>query len=492
MGQLRFAAPHRDRLPGGAVEQAYLTGMEAVPFPSRNFWEGDQIVLARDVRESGNFHILWNVPGRGPLLLSTASLMERERPYLLPVELARGTLNRLRNQLAYWQSMGLAMPPGYQAIEQEALAQFAKAATQQANPAVAALAAEAALQHALAGIDVLSSAYVDQVLALRHEQSRSLSTILGCGLPQQPLGEPATRDYLAAFNAACPPICWKLIEPAEGEIDWSSADRQFQWLKGKGLKVCAGPLLRLDAGSLPDWLYLWEDDFEAIQGYVQQFISSAVARYRGQVQVWHCAAGLNLPGGLSLTEEQKLRLAVIAIDAVRRNDARTPVVVSFDQPWGEYLQQDEMDLPAYHFADALVRADLGLSGVGLEMNIGYSPGGTLPRDTLELSRLIDRWSTLGVPLLAMLAAPSSASIDPLAAMRPGSVIYGKISPEEIAAMLRPWLSMLVAKQAVHGIFWNQYTDSEPHRWPHCGLVDTTGAAKPLMDVLTELRRAHLG
>ena len=29
--------------------------------------------------------------------------MERPRPYNLPVELARGTLNRLRNQVSLWQ-----------------------------------------------------------------------------------------------------------------------------------------------------------------------------------------------------------------------------------------------------------------------------------------------------------------------------------------------------------------------------------------------------
>lgn len=50
MGQLRFAVPHRDRILPGAVEQAYLTGMEAVPFPSQNHWDGEQIVLTRDVR----------------------------------------------------------------------------------------------------------------------------------------------------------------------------------------------------------------------------------------------------------------------------------------------------------------------------------------------------------------------------------------------------------------------------------------------------------
>ena len=39
-----------------------------------------------------------------------AALMERDEPYHLPVELARGTLNRIRNQLAAWQSLGFRLP----------------------------------------------------------------------------------------------------------------------------------------------------------------------------------------------------------------------------------------------------------------------------------------------------------------------------------------------------------------------------------------------
>lgn len=490
MGQLRFATPLRDRLPGGAVEQAYLTGMEAVPFPSRNRTEGDQFVIVREVRESGNLHILWHVEGRGPLLLSTASLMERDRPYLLTVELARGTLNRLRNQQAQWLALGLTLPQGYEAKLREALHEFGRAATHQANPNVACQTADRAISLALDAADLLAAAYVEQVLALRHEQTSRLATILGSALPQQTLSEPGTRIFTNAFNSAVVPLNWRMIEPAEGEFDWTVPDRQFQWLKGKSLKVCAGPLLRLDGGDLPDWLYLWEEDFEAIQGYVQEFITAAVTRYRGQVQVWNCAAGLNLPGGLPLTEEQKLRLAVLAIDAVRRNDPRTPVVISFDQPWGEYLQQEEMDLPPYHFADALVRADLGLSGVSLEINLGYTPGGTLPRDVLELSRMLDRWSSLNVPLLVSLTAPSAPGTNPLATTK-ASTLSLDLSPAKQAEMVRPWLAMLLAKQCVHGILWSQFADSESQRWPHGGLIDASGAAKPLFNAMVELRKQHL-
>ena len=491
MGQLRFVTPQRDRLPPGAVEQAYLTGMEGVPFPSHNFWDGDQIVLERDVRESGNFHILWNVPQRGPLLLSTASLMERSRAYLLPVELARGTLNRVRNQNASWQTMGLTASAKFQQEQHAALDLLAQAATHQGNPTQAAAFAEQSLAKSLEALDTLCGAYTSQVLGMRHEQSPQLATLSACGLPAQQLSDAGAKLFQSAFNAACVPLVWRAIEPVEGDFRWTNVDKHFQWLKQRGLKVLAGPLLRLDTLSLPDWLYLWDDDFEVVQGYVHNFLTKTVERYRGQVQVWHCAAGLNLPGGLALSEEQKLRLAVLAIDTVRRTDSRTPIIISFDQPWGEYLQREELDLPPYHFADALVRADLGVSGVGVELNIGYSPGGTLPRDVLELSRLIDRWSTLGVPLVALLSSPSSA-IDDAQARSKAAVITPGVTANSQAAWLKPWLEMLVAKQCIHGLVWNQLFDSESHVWPNSGLlVDAAGQTKPLFSVFSDLKKQHL-
>ncbi len=489
MGQLRFVAPDWSRLPAGAVDNAYLTGMEGVPFPSRNLREGDQLVIHRDVRESGNFNILWQVPERGPLMLSTACLMERAKPYWLPIELARGTLHRLRNQQWVWHCMGLTTPESYRSLEREAMLAFARAVTMQSQPELACEEAQASIVCALEAGQALAAAYVEQVLALRHEQTDRLPTLLGSRLPAE-LTDAATSTLTSSFNTAVVPLTWSTLEPAEGEFDWTASDAYFQWLKGKSLKVCSGPLVRLDAGWLPDWMYLWEDDFDSIHSYLQQYLTAVVQRYRGQVHVWHCAAGLNMPGELGMSEEEKLRLAVLAIDAVRRADPRTPVIVSFDQPWGEYLREDEMDLPPFHFADALVRADLGLSGVGLELNMGYAQGGTLPRDVLELSRLIDRWSTLGVPLLTFLTAPSSSQSDPLASHN-ATTVHPQITPELQAEWLEPWLSVLVAKQTVHGLFWNQFTDNEPHRWPHSGLFDVNGTAKPIAKVLAALKTQHL-
>ena len=103
-----------------------------------------------------------------------------------------------------------------------------------------------------------------------------------------------------------------------------------------------------------------------------------------------------------------MRVTVDVVQAVRSRDPRTPIVVTFDQPWAEFLSRQDLDLSPIHFADALVRAELGIAGLGLEMNLAYESGGTARRDVLELNRLIDYWSGLGLPLLILMTMPSSA------------------------------------------------------------------------------------
>ncbi len=48
--------------------------------------------------------------------------------------------------------------------------------------------------------------------------------------------------------------------------------------------------------------------------------------------------------------------------------------------------------------------------------------------------------------------------------------------------------MLLAKQQVQAIFWNQLSDGVPHDFPHGGLFDATGTAKPALAALRSLRQ----
>ena len=130
---------------------------------------------------------------------------------------------------------------------------------------------------------------------------------------------------------------------------------------------------------------------------------------------------------LALSEQERLRLVARTVELVRSLDPDTPALVSFDQPWAEYMRQRHSDFPPLHFADALVRAGLGLAGLMLEINVGYLPGGTLPRHPLEFSRQLDAWSLLGLPLWLSLCAPSGDHDDPLA-QRKAIAAAGQLDP----------------------------------------------------------------
>ena len=174
---------------------------------------------------------------------------------------------------------------------------------------------------------------------------------------------------LRSFNAAAVPVRWREVEPDQGNYRWTACDPQIEWCRARGLKVCCGPLLLLDPMGLPDWLCLYEGDFENLASCALEFVRAAVTRYRGKVDLWQSAGRPTSAEILSLSEEQKLRLAASAIEQVRSTDPEHPVLISFDQPWGEYLGRRKMDLPPLYFADAASRKGRRVAPTGTVLSI---------------------------------------------------------------------------------------------------------------------------
>ena len=247
-----------------------------------------------------------------------------------------------------------------------------------------------------------------------------------------------------------------------------------------------GPLLQLDSGGLPDWAYLWEDDFDNLLASATQFLRAAVNRYRGKVDLWQCAGRLNTAEILGFSEEENLQLAARSIALVHSLDPGAATAVSIEQPWGEYMARREVDFPPLHFADALVRAGLDLKGLVLEVNLGCWPGCTLPRTPLEFNRQLDTWSLLGLPLYVAVTVPSAYHEDPLARRRIG-LPPGNWTAQTQQNWVARYAPLILAKPLVQGMFWNQLRDSVPHDFPHAGLLDDRGQAKPALRTLAAIR-----
>lgn len=489
MGLMRFIMPS-GRITEEIAQQAYLSGFDRIPWQVWAQHDDGELVLERAVSDSASLSIPWPVEGRGLITLSTGTLMERPEPYYLPLELARGKLGQVRGQLADWRMIGLIGCEDVEAKIVEATDCFGRAAVAEHGSDESNRWAQKALASALEAADLLAGAYTEQALAARRRASGKLPSLLGANLGSGLLDDRVAGEFLTAFNAAGVPLSWRETETSEENCSWEISDKQMEWCRDHRLTVFAGPLVQLDPRSVPDWLYLYEDDFDGILDFASQYVQAAVSRYRGQVGAWICAGRVNTAEVFPISEEEKVRLAARTIELTRTLDPEATVLVSFDQPWGEYLCRRDTDFPPLHFADALVRANLGLSGLMLEVNVGYHPGGTLLRDPLEFSRHLDYWSLLGVPLYLAVCAPSAGRADPLAQGRakPASGVWDVKTQQ---AWVSRYIPLALAKPFVQGVFWNQLRDAEPHDFPHGGLFDLRRHPKPALRQLASIRSAHL-
>ena len=189
-----------------------------------------------------------------------------------------------------------------------------------------------------------------------------------------------------------------------------------------------------------------------------------------------------------------MRLAVAVLQTVRRGDPNAPAIISFDQPFGEYLAKHRDGISALHFADALARSGLGMAGIGLDIRLNYTEQATLPRSALDFGQMIDRWATLGLPMLVQLTVPGDCGEDAKALVKIPTLINGDNKQELAANQLRtagPLIRTLLAKHMVHGIVWDGWADNETHAQSHSGVLDSNGVVRPMLDYLERLRNELL-
>jgi len=514
MGQMRFTVDPPDRLTEDRAAAAFLAGIDRVPWRTRVSVEqgvgaaggpgsdarggAKQLVLERPISDSGCLNLPWPVEPFGELMLATSSLRERDEPYLLPLELARGTLYRAREQLADWRAARLAVPAAVEKAFEGARHTFAQAAVSQQDRTRCGAVAEQSIRQTLEAAQTLVAAYVEQSITIRRRGGGRLSSLLGVDLGENLLDEAVGSAVLRGFNMACVPLRWRAVEGVEGTRRFAVPDRQIQWCRRHGLKCFAGPLLRFHPAALPDWLALWEGDVENVVDCLTEFIETIIRRYRGKVDAWVAAAQIATGDVLGLGEQEKLNITARVLELLQRGDPGCPRLIAFDEPWADYMGRRDADLPPLHMADALLRAGLDISGIVLEINVGRPPAAQWPRPAFETGRLLDLWSGLGVPIYVSISAPSDPVPDPRArrgtAAPPPSGIAtspGRWSPRAQQAWAAHHVPLMLAKPNVKGVVWNRLLDSAPGESQPVGLFDEASKPKPALRTLAALRRTHL-
>jgi len=469
-------------------------GPDNMPWPTHVRVENDQLTLRRSVDESGYLLVPWQVTDDCLLMGASATLMERPEPYDLTIELARGKVNQVRSQSWDWQAGGLQLPPALDQQIRDACSAFGSAIA--LAPSASALPiAQSALSLAYHAAAELVAAYRQQMFEMRHQRQPRFDTVLGCRLGSSvPQGEVATA-ITEACNAVSLPLSWSEIEPEEaGTCRWEAHDALVDWACGQGWAVTAGPLLDFSSARLPGWLWLYERDLSSLASFMTGYVQAVVRRYRGKIRRWQLTAASNCAHVLSLGEDELMWLTVHLIEAARKVDPALELIIGVAQPWGEYMAAEDRIHSPFIFADTLIRAGLNLAALDVELVMGVSPRGSYSRDLLDTSRLIDLYALLGVPLRMTLGYPSASGPDPDA--DPDYRIdaghwHGPFSPLIQADWAETFSALALCKPSVQGVFWTQFSDAEPHQFPHCGLVNARAIIKPAIRRLGQLRATHL-
>lgn len=535
-----------------ALHHAHMFGADDVPMPADISLDGGVIRCDKRSPESAGIALQFHVesapgtagPGLGPITLQTCLLPDREKPYLLSLELARHRLMLILNKMEDWALFDLPpTDPGLTLFE-KAREAFTKAVVEQSNTAgmqperpytpaaemhsrqALSLAMEAGEQLTLTQARVQFSKRMSGELALAaakvssppnaltdHEVAESRNALLGSVgviLPSPPQigavvsAEQCTPALQKAVTTCCDfvtmPLRWVDMEPTEGRYVFSKTDRWIEWaVRTARMPIVAGPVIDLRRGNVPEWLYIWEHDYETLRELVYEHVKNLVTRYRRTVGTWTVVSGLHVSSNFTLSLEQVMDLTRLAVMVVRKLQPSAKVQVQIDHPWGEYYATaSTRAMPPMMYAEMIGQAGINPDLFALCIEMGQPEPGRSTRDLMAFSALLDKYAALEKPLaIAAMSAPSKPpEPDDLGLGGENDPGYWRTqwSPQAQAAWMTKMFAVAASKPYVHSIAWHEMYDEAPTGKAnqassrHDGLFDANLQPKLALWRLAEIRQ----
>jgi hypothetical protein len=466
--------------PDLGLDQMYLTSQEGQPIRARFQYAAATGLLFCDKRSQGlaSLNLSWPLRDGSRLMVRTALVPDRAEPYLLTLELARGRIADVWRKKEDW---GYAFGGPTDTIEKglgEVKLLLAHAETVQDSPLPAGDLSEEALAKSVALGEQLALEDARRGIALRRQRGELGRVDFGCYWEAADVHHRAWERFGSAFNYATVPMVWRGIEPREHEHNWKWHDDWIQWLESKGLAIKGGSVIRFSEKYLPDWVWIWENDFETIRDSIFDHIERCVQRYRGRVDYWDAVTGLHVENCMNFALDRIIEATRVCCHAVKRTDPAAKVILELVHPWGEYYANNQRSIWPYHYAEMCMNAGVVFDAIGLQVFAGVGGPGFHCRDMLDISDLLDRFGALGKPVhLTAVGVPSASAPDPGAAVgaagdpQGAGGVWHKPWDEVIQSeWLEEFYRVAVSKPFVMAISWRDFSDHQPHFMPHGGLL----------------------
>lgn len=473
---------------------AYVVGSESVPMTGQIAFADGLLTMSRPDNGASGLALLWDAGPVGSYVLETTRLMPREQPYVLNVELARHRLMKIIQKIEDWGLFDYTKADKLLAQFREAQELFAQALVKLDEPAAAAKLADETLVTAIGLSDELTLFHTEQMLTRRRLAGSFVRHIFGCRVDCGVQNQKYREVLAASFDYAVLPMPWKVLQPQEGQYDTEQVDNWAEAMSKKRLPLIAGPLVNFDEEELPEWMFIWENDFETVRELAFEHVQRVVQRYRKVVGLWNVVAGINTNRAFTLSFEQMIEMTRLLVAQVKNvlPSARTLVTVS--QPFGEYHAQSATSVtPPLLYAEMVAQAGINFDGFALELELGLPMPGMFMRDLFQVSNLIDRLSSLGRPLfITAVSIPGRSTPDP------NDRSEGRYDPSQSGRWHRPWDPQLqadwmeavyhvaLAKPFVESVAWGNLADMGP-TVPGGGLLDDMFKPKPAFERFAQIR-----
>jgi hypothetical protein len=474
--------------PAGAAAM----GAESVPVAGDVQFKAGQLSVVRSEEHATGVSLLWDVGEVGEFVLETTRLRPRGQGYVLNVELARGRLMKLIQKLEDWNLFDYPKAEELAARVRAAQVKLAEAFGLLHEPARAALLADETLEEAVRVSIELAMFHAEVLLTRRKQLPSTARPSLGVTvLPGTPLA--AMKGLAGTFDYAIVPVQWKKMQETEKAFETGEMDETIEQLLGLRIPVVIGPVVDLREANVPDWLYVWENDYEALREMTYEFVAKVVQRYKKAASAWIVCSGLNADNAFTFNFEQCIEFTRLLVTQVRSGSGNAKTIIGVRQPFGQYMARRAGTTPPMLYAEMVSQAGIPFDAFGVELEAGVPNGGRFTRDAFEVSWALDRFASLGRPLVVTaMGAPSSHGPDGADASGgrhdPGAAgRYGKEwSPAVQAEWAKAMGTIALSKPFVESIAWSDLVDAGASL-PRGGLLDEKGKARPVREVLVELR-----
>lgn len=434
----------------------------------------------------------------GELTIQTCLLPEREEPYLLSIELARHRLMTLYNKLEEWMLFDVDVEHPVTKRVELANKLFIEALCHQGvDDARADKYATDCLIASIDGSEELALTHAELLLNKRITTNSLPKFPIGCGVSLTQSHERVRAGLINNFDFLQLPTPWKSLAPEEGEYRWSRMEGWVQWAKKQSIPLMAGPIISFEPSVLPDWVFLWEHDYDTIRDLLYEHTERVISRYGDSIKLWNVVSGLHINSHFGFSFDQLLDLSRMSTLLAKDTRPNAKVMVEICQPFGEYYAENQKSIPPLMYADLLIQGAVNFDGFSVKLMMGQSQPGQFSRDLMQVSNMLDQFAGFGKPMYLNVCVPSDMVSEMMLVSPDGK----KSSDPNCGYWRKPWsqavqghwieaiMHIAMSKPYIEAVVWNEIVDHPDIELPLSGLMTEDLAPKAAFRHISAFRQA---